>query len=191
MEKQYYRTFIALPVRVGDDLLSLRQELMHSLKDERISWVDPKNFHVTLSFLGDTLPGDVDRISQALREGKHVQKSMSVTMSGVRSFGPERNPRVIWAALGQESWFRAIKESVDGLLDGLGLPQADHSFTPHLTLARIRRLRQISSYLEIMEGIKTKSLESVCFDRLVYYRSELGSGAPEYKELAEILLKSK
>ena len=182
----YYRTFIALPVQVGADLLELRHEIMTALEDERISWVDPLRFHVTLRFLGDTPVGDVDTIARALKAGEFLPEALSVPVTGVGSFGPRKKPRVIWAGFGREEWFSNLKEGVDGLLEEFGFPKQDQPFTAHLTLGRIRSLRNLSSYHAFMEGMKSRACNPVCFDSLVYYRSILGSGGPEYSKLEEI-----
>ena len=187
---QYYRTFIALPVKVGPDFLELRRELMTALKEERISWVDPKRFHVTLRFLGDTSLNDVEQIVRALKGGGKMPDAKLVSMSGVDSFGPHKKPRVIYFGFVQKQWFNAIKEEIDGFLEELGFPLQDQPFTAHLTLGRVRSLRNLSRYHEVIEGMKTRSCESVYFDSMVYYRSVLGSQGPEYSKLKEIKFRS-
>lgn len=186
MAYTYYRTFLALPVKANADLLELRRALMSVLEEERISWVDPTRFHVTLRFLGDTHPSDVDKISRALQEGRFRPEAQEVPVNGAGSFGPRKKPRVIWVGFGRESWFRTLKEGVDGLLEKQGFPGQDQPFTAHLTLGRIRSLRNVSRYHEIMEGFTQKACDPVWFDRLVYYRSILGPGGPEYHKLEEI-----
>jgi len=189
MENQYYRTFIALPVQVGADLLELHHEMMNALEGERISWVDPKRFHVTLRFLGDTLLTDVDRIGKALKEGGFLPDTISVPVTGVGSFGPHKKPRVIWIGFGREEWFSRLKDGVDGLLEEFGFPLRDQPYTAHLTLGRIRDLQDLPRYYKIMGGMKEKTFDAVCFDRYIYYRSILGSGGPEYIKLEEILFR--
>jgi 2'-5' RNA ligase len=186
MAYQYYRTFLALPVTVGADLLELRQTIMTDLEEERISWVEPGRFHVTLRFLGDTRLSDVRKISRALKEGGFRPEAQKVPVNGVGSFGPRKKPRVIWVGFGMESWFGALKEGVDGLLEEHGIPKQDQPFTAHLTLGRIRSLRNVSRYLKIMDGMKDQVFEPICFDSLVYYRSILGPGGPEYKQLENL-----
>lgn len=186
---QYYRTFIALPVIAGEALLELRSEIKTALAQERISWVDPANFHITLRFLGDTSPGDVDKISGAIKSGSLIQDIRAVKISGVGSFGPAKKPRVIWAALGQELWFREMKAGLDACLEDLGFPSKHQEYTPHLTLGRIRSLKNVPFYQAFMKEIRSRACDSVSIDRMVYYRSILGSGAPEYRELAEIRFK--
>ena len=188
MENPYYRTFLALPVQVGADLLELRRSLMIDLKGERISWVDPTRFHITLRFLGDTLLSDVEKISRALKQGMLSKDSQEIPLNGVGSFGPWKRPRVIWAGFANDAWFEGLKEEVDALLEKQGIPRQDQPFTAHLTLGRIRSLRNLSRYHEVMGRVEKKACDPVCFSKLVYYRSILGSGGPEYQPLQEISL---
>lgn len=91
MEK--YRTFIAVPLRVGEEFLHARAALMERLSGDRISWVNPERYHVTLKFLGDT------------------------------------------------SLFENLKKEVDCALESFGIPPVDQPFRAHLTLGRIRSLK--------------------------------------------------
>jgi 2'-5' RNA ligase len=92
MEKQYYRTFVGIPVRPGPGLLVLRNELMSSLREERISWVQPELFHVTLRFIGDTPTSLVEEIRSALKNYLHLPESVELKLQGVGSFGPRKKP---------------------------------------------------------------------------------------------------
>jgi 2'-5' RNA ligase len=188
MEKSYYRTFLALPVQVGADVLTLRRGLMRDLEGERISWVDPERFHITLRFLGDTLLNGVSEIISALKERGFHADAQEIPVRGVGSFGPRKNPRVIWIGFGNDAWFQGLKEEVDALLEEQGFSRPDQLFTPHLTLGRIRSLRNLSRYHQIMEGVKGQIFDPVWIKSLVYYRSILGAGGPEYRKLKEITL---
>ena len=188
MEKQFYRTFIALPLKAGEDILQVREELMHALRGERISWVDPDKYHVTIRFLGETEIQEVERIRGLFQEEWLELKAASIGVSGFRSFGPYKHPRVIFAAFEQEEWFRELKEAVDLSLADLGWPREERKFTAHLTLARIRSMKDSSSFHAFMNGFRDRSCSELDFDRVVYYRSILGENGPEYRKLSEILL---
>ncbi len=188
---QYYRTFIAMPVEVGKDLLQLRREIMSGLEAERISWVDPANFHITLRFMGDTRVSEVERIAASMISNRFIQEARSFPVTGIFSFGPTQKPRVIWAGFGLELWFSKMKAEVDDWLEDLGFPAQDQVFTAHLTLGRIRSLSNVSGFHAFMEGLKSRNCGAVSFSSLVYYRSVLGSGRPEYSKLAELPFEKK
>ena len=169
-------------------MLALRRGLMRDLEGERISWVDPGRFHITLRFLGDTLLSDVAKVSRALKQGRMHSDAQEIPLRGVGSFGPRKRPRVIWAGFADNAWFKGLKEEVDELLEKQGIPRQAQPFTAHLTLGRIRSLRDLSRYQEIMGRVENEAFEPVCFSKLVYYRSILGAGGPEYLTLEEIKL---
>lgn len=189
MEGSYYRTFFAIPVQVGADLLEVRKEIMSALKGERISWVLPDMFHITLRFLGDTRVKDVGEITGALRQVDRWPDAFSVPVKSVDSFGPRAHPRVIWAGFGGEERFGQMKEALDTMLADFGMPTVNQPFTAHLTLGRIRSLEDASGYYEIISELKGRVFDPVYIDRLVYYRSVLGSGAPVYSELGKVLFR--
>jgi len=185
MEKQYYRTFVGIPVSPGSGLLSLRTELMDLLSKERISWVQPELFHVTLRFIGDTPESAVKDIGEALRKEVHLPVATELHLEGVGSFGPRKRPRVIWTGFKETGIFASLKREVDTALKAFGIPFEDHPFNPHLTLGRVRGLKNQDAYYEGIRSLSSGFLEPVRIDRMVFYRSELGPAGPRYSRLEE------
>jgi 2'-5' RNA ligase len=183
MEKQYYRTFIGLPVRPGPGLLSLRKELMTSLSGERISWVRPELFHVTLRFIGDTHTSALEEIRESLRQGVRIPESAELELRDVGSFGPRKKPRVIWVGFQEAGLFETLKREVDLALESCGIAREDHPFSPHLTLGRVRSLHKLDSYYETINMLSPRLQEAVLIDKMVYYRSILGPEGPRYNAL--------
>ncbi|MEN8201862.1 MAG: RNA 2',3'-cyclic phosphodiesterase [Bacteroidota bacterium] len=187
MEKQYYRTFIGIPIRPGPELLSLRSELMASFSRERISWVQPELFHVTLRFIGDTPVSALENIRELLRKRVQVPKTAELELEGVGSFGPRKKPRVIWVGFKEPDLFETVKGEVDRALETCGIQREDFPFSPHLTLGRVRSLKYPDVYYESIRNISPSLKETVQIDRMVYYRSELGREGPKYTGLEEYM----
>lgn len=185
MEKQYYRTFIGIPVRPGPGLLSLRSELMASLSQERISWVRPELFHVTLRFLGDTSASALKDIRESLRAEVQLPEAAELELRGAGSFGPRKKPRVIWVGFQEPDLFETLKGEVDRALESCGITREDHPFSPHLTLGRVRSLQKPDAYYETIRMFSPRLKETVLIDKLVYYRSVLGPEGPSYSALEE------
>lgn len=186
METQYYRTFIGLPVSVGHTVFKVREHLMDVFADERISWVNPENFHVTLRFLGDTSVTAIHQINEALQEELLLPGKLSLQLNGPQSFGPRKKPRVIWLGFDQDGPIRLLKTGTDRALEKCGWPESEQPFRAHLTLGRVRSLNNSVRYYEILEEIKMTFSGSAKVDRLVYYRSELGDKGPRYTVLKEL-----
>jgi 2'-5' RNA ligase len=181
------RTFIALPIKVGNPFLLAREEMMEALSEERITWVDPLNYHVTIRFLGATSPELVIKIRQSIREGLEVAGKTIVNLGALGSFGRPNSPRVIWVGFEDSSLFVELYGQVEARLKACGIKPADLPFRPHLTLGRIRGLKDISQYNQVSESLKDRFSGKVGIDRMVFYRSELGSGGPVYTPLEEVL----
>lgn len=187
MEKQYYRTFIGIPVRPGPGLMSLRGDLKASLAQERISWVQPERFHVTLRFLGTTSLSAVSDIRQSLRKMVNTPAATELQLKGVGSFGPRKRPRVIWAGFKETKLIDSLKKEVDLALEMCGVPREDKPFNAHLTLGRVRGLLKLDTYNEQIKQFSPRLNESVLVDRMVFYRSILGPEGPRYTPLEEYI----
>jgi len=186
MEREYYRTFIGLPLQVEQAFLDARNELLASLSGERISWTIPEQFHVTLRFLGDIEQGTVQRIGAALVDGLSVPKQIRLYTTGLGSFGPRRRPRVLWVGFEGNSFFGHLKQEVDRVLELCGFQGEEQPFRAHLTLGRIRSLRNLEKYYHTVNEMNQDFVDSVLFDRLVFYRSVLSPQGPRYLVLEDL-----
>lgn len=189
MESQYYRTFIGLPLRVEGIFLQARNKLIASLKEERISWTNPDQYHVTLRFIGDTDLTMVKNIRSMLHSGIDIPERISLDIAALASFGPKKRPRVIWLGFEQTDFFENLKSEVDRVLEQCGIPATEQPFRAHLTLGRVRSLQNLQDYYHAVEEMKQQFPGSVIFEKLVFFRSLLGPGGPEYHVLDEILFR--
>ncbi|MGW8315267.1 MAG: RNA 2',3'-cyclic phosphodiesterase [Bacteroidales bacterium] len=187
MEQEYYRTFIALPVKPGKELLTVIKGLKNSLSDERISWVHPDNLHFTLRFLGDTAPDQVRSIGEALRSGIQEQ-SFTLRMTRPESFGSRKRPRVLYMGIHPSPRMEQIQIQVERILGECGWSAtADQPFRAHLTLGRIRSMRNTAAYEKVLDRFGETEPGTLLMDRLVYFRSVLGPRGPVYSPLTEIV----
>ena len=181
------RTFIALPISVGNQFIQAREELMKGLSMERITWVDPRNYHVTIRFLGATSPGLVKKIRHSLREGLEQKGNALLSIGPTGSFGPLKSPRVIWVGFEDSSLFEELSGQVEAALKTCGIKPAEKPFRPHLTLGRVRGLIDIRQYNQESVSLRDRFSGKVGIDRLIFYRSDPGSGGPVYTPLEEVL----
>ena len=183
---EFYRTFIALPLKVGLEVQQVLETLKRSLEGERISWVDPSRFHLTLRFLGDTPMEQVKMIGEKLR--KEVNSPpLHIKFSSVGSFGPKKRPRVVWIGMESPEQIYQLYDQTGKLLENCGIPPAHQPFRPHLTLGRIRSLKDLNNYYRIIDSLDHQPLGGLKVDRLVYYRSVLGAGGPVYTPLYQVM----
>jgi 2'-5' RNA ligase len=181
MEK--YRTFIGVPLEVPGEFLVDRRQLMDALEGERISWVRPEWMHVTIRFIGDMNPEDARSLGKALRQEVELPVRAPTSFSGPGLFGPRNHPRVIWAGFEGAELYRKLFGSVREILRMNGLPDSGQEYRPHLTLGRIRSLKDPVMLHRVLKDMKGRFRGEAEAARLVFYRSILGRGGPEYLPL--------
>lgn len=95
-------------------------------------WVDPRDMHLTLRFLGETAEERLPEVERVMREAAAKTAPFEVVYGGVGAFESLDDPRVVW--IGLESGL----EPLHALADRLGRDEP-RPFAPHLTLGRRRR----------------------------------------------------
>jgi 2'-5' RNA ligase len=134
------RLFVALeiPEAVRDNLAALLQELSAvaaQARDKRPRWVRPENLHVTLKFIGQAAPEQLDGLHSALST-VHSAGPVEINFRGLGFFPNEKHPRVFWAGLDASANLPSLAVDIDRGLAAQGIPQETREFAPHLTLAR-------------------------------------------------------
>lgn len=186
---KYLRTFIAVPVKLGNHFTAARAELMEGLSQERISWVNPERYHITIRFLGDTPPDLLESIRVSMRTNIELPQKTLLQVGNAGSFGPMKKPRVIWLGFKDSTVFDMLREDVDQALAACGIPGTDQAFRAHLTLGRIRGLKDRNEYYRLMDSMKSRFSGEILINQLVLYKSELESQGPVYTPLEELLFK--
>lgn len=109
-------------------------------------WIDVENYHITLRFIGDIEGHIADEIVHAL--DRINKQEFTLTLSGVGAFGGKK-PHSIYAGVAPSPELYALQEQIERICQRLGLPADARKFTPHVTLARLKNLRDedIARYL--------------------------------------------
>jgi RNA 2',3'-cyclic 3'-phosphodiesterase len=128
------RLFIALDI---DD--AIRERIARFMEGVRgfapeARWVHPESLHVTLKFIGEQAEPAVDEIKQAL--GTIVGSTVEIHFRGYGFFPTAKAPRVFWIGIEAGPQLPALAAAVDEKMALLGVPTEEHTFSPHLTLAR-------------------------------------------------------
>src|SRR5713226_9629436 len=81
---------------VRQNIAQLMKELAPAARGAR--WVQTDGMHVTLKFIGETVPEMVERVKTALGDLRSA-KPIEMSFRGVGCFPNERRPRVLWAGI--------------------------------------------------------------------------------------------
>lgn len=184
-----WRLFIAieLPQAVLSDLAELQAALKKQMPSRGLSWTRPEGIHLTLKFLGDVPAAQLHVLQTALDSAAADRPPFALAVEHIGCFPDTRRPRVLWAGVGGDTYaLQRVQAAVERHVAPLGYPTEKRPFSPHLTLARMRRgadhatLEAVGRVVERWQGgrIGTWQVQAVSL-----IRSELRPDGAVYTEL--------
>ena len=182
------RLFIAIPVNKAQDD---RAKEVHSYlkKHNELSVVSPENYHITMKFLGEcndkTTHKVTDNFNDSIIDNK---KNITYSLFGMGVFPDLKNPDVIWAGIKtDEPAINKLNQNIETFSSNFGFKKDKNKFTPHLTLARVRKGNKLSEKVRqyLVENKELFLFESI-FNKLVLFSSTLTKDGPIYTELKTI-----
>jgi 2'-5' RNA ligase len=178
------RSFIAidLPQETREKLAVIQEQLKQSRAGVR--WVKPAGIHLTLKFLGNILPAQVDDI--AVAAGQLVKDASPLTLcaGGMGGFPNHRKPRVIWVGLqGEVERLTNIQAGLEKALEPLGFAREGRGFSPHLTIGRVKDRHRLQPLIDAMSTLELPEFNSFDADEIILYKSELRPTGAIYTKL--------
>jgi 2'-5' RNA ligase len=182
------RIFVALKIEPGDIMLRMHASLVSMLGNEKITWVSPQNIHITLAFLGDTVEDRIKIAGIVLKQKCSGFGEFDFLLTGAGLFSNFRDPKVIWAGIEQsEQLSRLNGVIVKGLID-TGFKIEERPFQPHITLGRIKSLKEPESLRRALEKYKETRIQEVHADAVTLFESILEPTGPIYKPIGKFKL---
>lgn len=187
------RAFIALemPEQIRQSLSEISAQLKSQLSAIPLHWVPVQNMHLTLKFLGDVRPDQVDKIKLAL--GSLVEKfpAFQIRLDSLGAFPNPKRARVIWVGVNATSILNDLVHALESDFANLGFEREDRPFAAHLTLARVRGHARVQDLQKIYETLaaapKSQSISTIA-DKIVLFQSELRPSGSVYNPLAQFVL---
>jgi RNA 2',3'-cyclic 3'-phosphodiesterase len=133
------RTFVAIEIPSDRAVKLGKLQTQIAARVEGARWIDPKQLHATLAFLGDVADTDLDRVCRAVTSAAAAFPAIELRLEGLGAFPGPTRPRSIWVGLigpGLEP-LKTLYQAVSDALAREGYPP-DGRFTPHVTLARLK-----------------------------------------------------
>lgn len=150
--------------------------------DAKIKFVEPENLHLNLKFLGD--------ISiETAKDIYHVLETISTIPSGgfeitIKHVGHFKK-RVIWCGIHDPSGIvKKIQKAIeDELFEKLKIPRDKRSFKAHVTLGRIKFLRDKEGFLDLVGKYKNREFGVQKIEKIHLKKSVLTPKGPIYSDL--------
>lgn len=186
------RAFIA--VALPEPLAGFVSEVQRALKalGLRIAWVPPANVHLTLKFLGDIEPADIEPIAAVMTEcARHVAPLvLSAARLGV--FPDLRRPRVVWMGIaGDIPQLVALQQDLEARLDPVGkgrFKPEQRPFKGHLTLGRIKTRLESGTLVSALRETGQVASHAFTVDAIHLIQSRLTPSGSIYTPLRSVML---
>lgn len=148
-----HRLFVAvdLPEQVKESISAVCTGLPGA------KWVDVNQLHLTLRFIGEVENGQFNAIRESL---SGIEEScFRLTLQGVGCFPSRKAPRVLWVGIDRNETLIRLAHKIEQCLVANGLEPEQRSFSPHITIARLKDIspHKAADYLDKNSLFKTES----------------------------------
>ncbi|MDD5382603.1 MAG: RNA 2',3'-cyclic phosphodiesterase [Candidatus Margulisbacteria bacterium] len=183
------RAFIS--VELPDEVKKKIAELITELKeiDLAVKWVETRNLHITLKFLGGVKENDLDELIEISTKAVAGSSSFNARFESLGTFPEGKNPRVIWVGT-EEGGDKLcqLAESLENELSKAGFKRGEKAFKPHITIGRIKGNKGVDKLKEKMMNYKNPGFGAALIDRVHIMKSTLTPKGPVYETIKEVRL---
>ncbi|WP_297507694.1 RNA 2',3'-cyclic phosphodiesterase [uncultured Caulobacter sp.] len=172
-------TAIAIPPEIGQGLVS-RQ---HGIEGAR--WRPIEAFHITLRFVGDVQEPVADDLDEALMEIDAPAFDLALTRAG--HFGEGADIHAVWAGVEDSAPLRRLQKANESAARAAGLKPETRVYTPHVTLAYLKRaaVPEVGAWIQANNLLRSPPFR---VDRFGLYSSWQTSEGSAYRLEREYLL---
>jgi 2'-5' RNA ligase len=153
-----------------------------------VSWVKRENLHYTLRFMGELGEDGARRVGLAADEAAKTGPAFGAALGALGAFPNARRARVLWAGMteGGER-LTALAQALEAALRRKGFDRAEHAFTAHLTIGRVRDPR--ADWTERLAAVSVEpGAARFTVDRVSVVESKLSPQGSTYTVVHEALL---
>jgi 2'-5' RNA ligase len=177
------RIFTAIKVHPGEEFLRVFEDLKNNCRRDRITWVDPKNIHLTLKFFGETEEERIPAISSLLSRIAGRFNPFEMRLKGTGVFGSAYKPRVVWIGIDKNPVLISLGQEIIDSMESLGFKKDRQNFVPHLTLGRIKHIDDKKRFAELIGKYKDSIIATETVNEICLIESKLTPKGPLYKVL--------
>lgn len=170
------RCFIAL--ELSEEAKAETERIQKDLGKQNLfegKLTEKENLHLTLKFLGEIDELGIGEVKKRLREIRFKSFKAALGEAGVFS---EDFVRIVWIKL--EGDVIGLQKEVDSTLKGLFNPE--FRFMSHLTIARVKQVKDKRKFLDYLSSVKIKKIEFNVLE-FALKKSELTDKGPIYTDI--------
>lgn len=158
----------------------------------QLRWVPAGALHLTLRFLGEVTPADVERAADAARVAAATVSPFSITLAGAGAFPSLREPRVLWVGVADgAARLVVLARALEAALVARGFVPEGRPFQPHLTVARARSVSSLPDLRARASELRWPHSPVIGIQRVhavVVIESTLHASGPVYRDVSRAML---
>jgi 2'-5' RNA ligase len=178
---------IEIPNTMRMDLSEHIAYLKQDIPTRTVRWVRPEGIHLTLKFLGDVPIDSIDQISATLKKICIEHEPFKVKVSEFGCFPNFRRPRILWIGVQDLSTrLTDLHGEIESGLSKLGFEREARRFHPHLTIGRVKRLRdqvEFQNLAAALEDVKIGDIGQLQVNEVSLMKSDLKPTGAVYTRL--------
>jgi len=182
------RLFAAIKIHPSAQYISLFNEISSSLRHERIKWIEPENTHLTLKFFGETDDAKIPAICHALESATAQSTPFTLKIARTGVFGSRYDPKVIWFGIEKNEELDRLARNIFTELAKCGWEADRQNFVPHLTIGRIKELRDKPLFQKIVGIHNMVEIQDENVTEIILYESILRREGPLYVKVFSAVL---
>jgi len=187
--KKEIRTFVAVKIVPGKEILNQMNRLKKTFWDEQIKWVDTNNFHLTLRFLGNTTREQLYQLVDCFDDLSGSVNSFDLNIKGTGYFKSKGQPRVLFVKINESETLNQLAQAVEKCAVAAGFEEELKPFKAHLTLGRIKFLQNKTKFFSLVDELAETEYQQVHVSEFILYQSILRPEGPIYKVIKKFELK--
>lgn len=181
------RTFVAIPIPENISLFLNKIQGQIGENWVKTSWARTSSMHLTISFIGETTKGDVEKIIQALKVTAVACAPFTLSAGGVGVFPGIKKARVIWSGVrGQIDHLEKVQITLEKNLDQAGVKVVNKRFSPHFTLGRFKERIDSRVLVDTIQNFQRYESDPFRVKLMVLFKSDLKPSGAVHTPLFEV-----
>lgn len=149
------RIFIA--INLPNQIKIILQDLQKKLERLPVRWIDLKNLHITLNFLGSLKNKEIVEVKQVIEKITSNFSGFKVWLGDIRFFPNKSHAHVISVIVKSDGSLENLQKDLEKELFKLKfLTLEKREYKPHITIGRVEKTGKKPKELQEIKGIELK-----------------------------------
>ena len=183
------RSFICVEIN-NSEVVGQIDELLAKIRFDGVRSVKSFQLHLTLKFLGEVPQPRITSIKQIIETIEFAP--FEISLYGMGCFPNLNYIRVVWIGIREGgNNLKQLASKIEEKLTPIGFPREKRGFSPHLTLARIKKLQNSDKrkLTTLIQELKEKSFGVQMIKEFIFKKSTLTPKGPIYEDLITVSMK--